>query len=93
MREVELLPRAELEVLVGPTVSHNAARAFFQTALEDEIRAALDVEGDKTLRSLAEELGVVEESRAAIRRTMDALARELFGSRAFGAWVSDVLAT
>ncbi len=93
MREVEVLPRAELEALVGPITAHVADRAFYREAFEAEIRAALDIEGGKTIRSLAEELGVLEEARSAIVRTVDPLARELFGSRAFAAWLDDVLAS
>jgi hypothetical protein len=93
MREVETLPRRELEALVGPITAHNAERAFFRDAFEAEVRAVLDIEGRKTIRSLAEELGVLEEARSAIRRTVDPLARELFGSRAFTSWLEDVLAS
>ncbi len=93
MREVETLPRAELEALVGPVAAHNGERAFFRDAFETELRAALDVEGKKTIRSLADELGVLDEARSAIRRTVDPLARELFGSRAFSSWLADVLAS
>jgi hypothetical protein len=92
MLEVEMLPRTELEALFSPVIAHNAGRAFLAAALEEELRAALDVEGDKSLRALADDLGVIEEARAAITRTVDPLARELFGSRAFAAWLLDVLA-
>lgn len=93
MREIEALPREELESLVGPTFQHNAARAIGRRAVAEEVRAFLDCEGDKTIRALADSSGVSDEARRAVAGTMDGLARELFRSPAFATWLGDVLAT
>jgi len=93
MREIEGLPREELEALVGPTFQHNAARAIGRRAVAEEVRAFLDCEGDKTIRALAESSGVSGEARSAVAGTMDGLARELFRSPAFATWLGDLLTT
>lgn len=93
MRDIESLPRRDLEALLGPSFEHNAARTIGRRAVAEEVRAFLDSEGDKTIRALADEAGVLAEARAAALGTMDGLSRELFRSPAFASWFGDVLAT
>lgn len=92
MREVETLPGAELEALLGPVVAHNATRAITRQAIEQELRAFLNVEGGKSVSGLLDELGIADQARRAVEATLDSLARELFASKVFAAWLDEVLA-
>jgi hypothetical protein len=92
MRDVEELPRKELEGLVGPVLAYDARREIGRAAVDEELRAFLDVEGAKTVGELAEELGIAEAVRATVRGRLDALARELFAAPGFRRWLEKLVA-
>lgn len=92
MRDVESLPRAELEALVGPVVAFDARREIGRAVVDEELRAFLDVEGAKTIGALAAELGVGDAVREVLRGRLDALARELFRTAAFRRWLGELVA-
>jgi hypothetical protein len=90
-KDAERLPIDAILDLTPAIVAHASAGVFVRRIVDEEIRAFLEAEGDHTLGELLDELGVADPTRAAVERRFDALARELFVSEAFAAWVTRLI--
>jgi len=82
------IPMNDILRIAPSVVSHSAPRAFVEKVVRAEIDAFLAVEGDRPIRDLLEELGILEEARGAIVRRASTIARGFFASPAFGDWLS-----
>ncbi len=81
---------AEVGAIVGEVLSHNAGRNEVRAALRAEIAALLDVEGDRSVRDLLAEAGVLDLVREPTKKRLDELGRDLFASEAFAQWLGEV---
>jgi hypothetical protein len=89
--DVESLPWGELAALAGPALDHLRRQPFLARALEDEIEAWLAADGDRPIRDLLEETGLLAPFREHALTTADRLSVELFASAAFERWLADLL--
>lgn len=89
--DAERIPIEDILRLVPSIVSHSAARAFVQDIVRQEIDAFLALEGDRPLREVLSELGILDEVRAAAVPRASALARGFLASPAFRAWLDALL--
>jgi hypothetical protein len=85
------LPWEEIWALIPPVVEHNRGRGPVVEALEDELRAYIDVEGDRTLRALLEEAGTLDITVSRALEQGDAVAKSLFATPQFAAWIDALL--
>jgi hypothetical protein len=89
--DVKRFPVEDILNVVPEIVATAAPRTFVQELVSGEISAYLALEGDRTLGELLAEMGVLDDTRAAVLGHVDGLARELFASAAFGDWVERLL--
>jgi hypothetical protein len=80
------IPMNDILRIAPSIISHSAPRAFVEKMVRAEIDAFLAIEGDRPLRDVLEELGILEEARAAVVRRASDVARGFFASPAFGDW-------
>jgi hypothetical protein len=80
------IPMNDILRIAPSIISHSAPRAFVEKMVRAEIDAFLALEGDRPLRDVLEELGILDEARAAVVRRASNVARGFFASPAFGAW-------
>ncbi len=90
--DVAALPMAEIFRGVPDILAHGARRKFVAELVEQEIAAFLAIEGDRTLRAVLDEMGIVEHVRDAAVRQASAILRDLFASDAFEGWLGRLLA-
>ena len=90
-RDAVALPLAAYLDLVPLVVGHAVRVPFVRNFVDAELRAYLDVVGDKTLEEVLTELGVLEETRAyLIGRANTQLAGFCQGSQ-FAAWITKLV--
>jgi len=89
--DAERIPVEDILRLAPSIVSHSAARAFVQEMVRQEIDAFLALEGDRPLREVLAELGILDEVRAAAVPRASALARGFLESPAFREWLGALL--
>jgi hypothetical protein len=77
--------------LTPSIVAHAAPRAFVQAVVRQEIDAFLVLEGDRPLRDVLDELGILEDFRRAAVARAKMLASGLFESPAFRDWLGRLL--
>jgi hypothetical protein len=81
------IPIDDILRIAPAVISHSAPRAFVEKIVRGEIDAFLALEGDRPVRDVLAELGVLDEVRSAIVRRASSIARGFFASRAFGDWI------
>jgi hypothetical protein len=86
------LPLEELAALAGPIAEHNARRSFGRAALEAEVAAFFEREGQKPLRQVLRELDVEAPVIAALERNGVRFARGLLDAEGIEGWLDRVLA-
>lgn len=82
-RDVAELPWDDLWALVPPTVEHNRDRGPVVEAIEAELRALLEVEGQRTARELLDESGLLDDTVASILEHAKGPAAAFFASDSF----------
>jgi hypothetical protein len=90
-RDADDLPLDDVFEVAPAIVAHAAKGAYVQDIVQREIAAYLAVEGDRTLQSLVEELGITAELRAVLQERGEMIARGFFQSPAFASWLSRLL--
>ncbi len=90
--DVDDLPWDDIWALVPPIIEHNHERPEIIEAVEEELGALLETEGERSVRELLDEAGILDASLATALAHGDGVARELFADKAFGRWLDDVLA-
>ncbi|MEM9188572.1 MAG: hypothetical protein AAGF12_05325 [Myxococcota bacterium] len=93
MRDFDVLPRNEVQPLVGAVLAHNARRPVGKSALEQELQAIIDAEGDRSIREVLDLGGVGEGGRALVATEAGAILRALLQGEEGKAWVAKVIAT
>ena len=89
--DVDALPWDDLWALVPPTVEHNRDRGPVVEAIEEELRALVEVEGERPVRELLDESGLLDDTVAAILEHSRAPATAFFASDSFRALVDDLV--
>ncbi len=91
LREVDGLPRADIEALVPSIVAHNVARTELQDTVRAELRAVLGVEGDRPLREVLETYGVLAEVKRELPPVLTKVAAEVLSDAPMLDWIERVL--
>ncbi|MEA2625129.1 MAG: hypothetical protein QOD06_1174, partial [Candidatus Binatota bacterium] len=89
--DVEKLPWAAVAGLVVPALDHLRRLPFVERTIGEEIDAWLDADGERPVRELLEEAGILDSLREYVLDRGEALARELFATGAFALWVDELL--
>ena len=89
--DLDRLPLAAAIRLATPILEHNVARELWRAIVRDEVRAVLTLEGERSVRELLEEAGLLAQVRTQILERADAVSREFFRSAAFEAWLERLL--
>ncbi len=89
---LDALPAEDTDALVARIVAHGAAREAIRAAVRDEVRAALAIEGSRTVRDLAREAGIEASLARALETPAAAVLGPLTASPEFGAWLAALLA-
>jgi hypothetical protein len=74
--------------IVPGLIAHNLARPDIRAGILDEVRAFLEVEGDRTLREILAEAGAVEAWRTETIAKAAPLVRTFAASAPFKAWIA-----
>jgi hypothetical protein len=90
-RDAEGLPIEEILDVVPSIVAHAVPHGFIQGIVDRELAAFLEVEGERPVGELLDELGVTSEVRAVVRGRGSELARALFATSGFEAWLERLL--
>jgi len=89
--DADRLPVADVLDLVPDIVSHAAGIEFVQGVVLGEISAVIALEGDRTLRELLAEAGLLEPARAMMLQRGSSIVQGLVASEAFGGWLERLL--
>lgn len=89
--DLDRIPLADAIALAAPILEHNLGQALWRKIVETEVRSVLAIEGQRTLRELLEEAGLLEIVRNYFVDHGDSAVRDLVQSQAFSAWLSRVL--
>jgi hypothetical protein len=89
--DVDVLPVAEIFDLVPELVAFAARSGFVQEIAERELTEWLTIQGDRTIRELLEEYGLLDELRPVLIRRVDAVTAGLLSSPAFATWLNALL--
>lgn len=85
------LPKPDIAAIVADELDYLPKQAWFREILEAEVAAVLAAIGERSLRELLEEAGLLEEARALTLRAAAPAVRALAASDAFGAWLDRLL--
>ncbi|MCA9532689.1 MAG: hypothetical protein KC593_03385 [Myxococcales bacterium] len=91
LREVDSLPRAEVEAFMPALLAHNVARAELQETVRAELRAILAVEGERPLRELLESYGLLGAVERELPPVLTKVAAEVLRDEPMLAWIERVL--
>jgi hypothetical protein len=91
LREVDGLPRADIEAFVPALVTHNVGRAELHETLRAELRAVLAVEGERPLRELLETYGLLTEVKRELPPVLTKVAAEVLSDAPMLEWIERVL--
>jgi hypothetical protein len=89
--DADALPVDGILALTPDVVAHAVRTEFVRGIVEGDLRAYLEVEGERPLRDLLDELGMLDGARAVLLPAIDQLARRLFESARFAEWLDRVL--
>jgi hypothetical protein len=85
------LPKAQIAAIVADELDYLPKQVWFREILEAEVAAVLAAIGERSLRELLEEAGLLDEARALTLRAAAPAVRALASSEAFGAWLDRLL--
>jgi hypothetical protein len=89
--DLDRLPLADAIKLASPILEHDLARGLWRSIVSAEVHAVLELESARTLRELLEEAGLLTGLRSELLERGDGVARTLFASQEFAAWLERVL--
>ncbi len=89
--DVDVLPVAEIFDLVPDLLAFAARSGFVQEIVERELTEWLATQGDRSIRELLEEYGLLAELRPVLIRRVDAVTAGLLSSPAFATWLTTLL--
>ena len=92
LADLDRIPLREAIALAAPILEHNLAQELWRKIVETEVRAVLAIEGQRRLRELLEEAGLLEIVRSYFLDHGDTAVKGLVQSEAFSAWLGRVLA-
>jgi hypothetical protein len=81
---------AEVGAILGEVAAHNATRDEVRTALRNEVASLLTAEGQRPVREILEEAGLLALVRDPAARRLELLSRDLFTSDRFREWLTEV---
>lgn len=90
-KDMEYQPLAEIDALSAPIAEYNRVRGPVQELLEGEVRAMLALEGERTLRELLDENGLLDEVTRILLERFSSQTRALVSSAGFVTWVGALL--
>jgi hypothetical protein len=89
--DLDRLPLSGAIAVAAPILEHDLARELWRAIIESEVRAVLALEGQRTLRELLDEAGLLEQVRARLLERGEPAMRTLFTSEPFALWVDRLL--
>jgi hypothetical protein len=89
--DLDVLPVAQILDLVPDLVAFAARSGFVQEIVEREVTEWLAVQGDRTLRELLEQYGMLAELRDGLICRVEAVTASFVATPAFAAWLSALL--
>lgn len=92
-KDVDVMPMAELFDLLPELVSFAAGSGFVQEIAERELSEWVLAQGDRTLRELIDQYGLMADLRPMIVQRVDAIAAGVVASPAFAQWLKVLLRT
>jgi hypothetical protein len=90
--DLDRLPLADALGVVPAVLEHDLARALWHGIVREEARAALALEGSRTVRELLDEAKLLDPLHAELVRRADPVVRGLFASASFADWLDTLLA-
>jgi hypothetical protein len=90
-KDLDAIDVAGILDVVAPIVAHAAPRAFVRNLVTAEVRAYLELEGNRTLAETLTELGALAEVREMVLKRSGSVARSLFASPEFGEFLGRLL--
>ncbi len=89
--DLDRLPLADAIRVAAPILEHTLARELWRSIVRNEVRAALALEGARSVRELLEEAGLLAQTRTLILDRADRVAHEFFHGDAFASWIDRLL--
>jgi hypothetical protein len=89
--DLDRLPLGDAVKLAAPILEHNLGRELWRNIVESEVRAVLALEGQRTLRELLQEAGLLELLHEKILERGEPVLRQLFASDGFAQWLDRLL--
>ncbi len=89
--DADALPLDQVFELAPQLVAHAAPGSYVQAIVQREIAAYLELEGERTLLSLLDELGIAAEVRTVLLARGQSVAAGYFASAAFADWCARLL--
>jgi len=91
-KDVDALPWDDIWAVAPLLAEHNRGRDPVEEALRAELQALLAVDGQRTLRELLDEAGLLDVTVRAVLAQADPIAQRMFASHAFRGWLDELLA-
>ncbi len=92
MEDMQRVPLKDYVDLAPAVIEHNRGRDELSALIDMELSAWLDVEGERELRVLLDDAGLLEAVTADLTRIADKHTRAFFGTPEFESWVEELLA-
>jgi hypothetical protein len=89
--DLNALPVAQILDLVPELVSFAARSGFVQEIVDRELEQWLALKGDRRLRELLEEYGLIADMRQTLIRRVDSVMAGAIATPTFAAWLNDLL--
>jgi len=89
--DARYMPLDEIFAMVGPGVELNREHPTLRQTLHEELKAVLAMEGERTTRELLDEAGLIDRVMRVALDRVDGLARDLFATEEFSAWIGELL--
>lgn len=82
---------AEILNASAEIVGHSVTTSFIEATIDDEVRAFVESQGERPMREVLSELGVLDDVRSIAIAQLSDVARTLFAAPAFADWVHRLL--
>ncbi|HET6339147.1 MAG TPA: hypothetical protein VFG30_38265 [Polyangiales bacterium] len=92
-KDLDVMPMPELFDLIPELVSFAAGSGFVQEIAERELSEWVVAQGDRTLRELLDQYGLMADVRPMILQRVDAIAAGVIATPAFAQWLNLLLRT
>ena len=92
LADMRAFPIDDALALAGPVAEHNRTHARWAALVHEEVTATIDVDRDRALREILEEVRILTRVIADLSAFGDSWARATVETDAFAAWVSELVA-